>query len=305
MPKVFTIGSGLVDVFVTTPDLQLPAGADQAQLCYPLGAKLSVDSVKIFSGGAGTNTAVAFARLGCQTAAIVELGQDASADLVKRELTQAGVDVTWVVSERSEQTGGSVILIGQDGARTVLVYRGAAAQLDVVDLPQEQLAGADWWHLSSLGGRPEVLSTLFGLARYHQRTFSWNPGKAELELLATGQLPVADVSCRVLILNREEWQALAPLQEELQSRLPLIVVTAGKDGGQIWEVGQWRAFTAGSAQSVDDTGAGDAFGAALSAGLLMGYTTDQALQWGVANASAVIQNIGAKPGLLTLDQLPK
>jgi ribokinase len=51
------------------------------------------------------------------------------------------------------------------------------------------------------------------------------------------------------------------------------------------------------------TGAGDALASGTVAALALGKSLEEALRWGSADASAVLQEIGAQKGLLTREQL--
>jgi sugar/nucleoside kinase (ribokinase family) len=187
-----------------------------------------------------------------------------------------------------------------------MVHRGAAAQLDVYDLPQEVLRQTRWLHLSSIGGRLEVLQTLFGLVSAGTVGLSWNPGKAELHLLATGQLPVESVSAHLIFMNAQEWDSIRSLQGALLNQTHQIIITDGAKGGYILPGDQEPvSYSSPALVSVDDTGAGDAFAAAYVAAYLQGFTPAQAAKWGVANAVSNIQVIGAKAGLLTRAEIER
>ena len=51
------------------------------------------------------------------------------------------------------------------------------------------------------------------------------------------------------------------------------------------------------------TGAGDALASGTAAALALGKPLDEALRWGSADASAVLQEIGAQKGLLSREQI--
>jgi sugar/nucleoside kinase (ribokinase family) len=53
------------------------------------------------------------------------------------------------------------------------------------------------------------------------------------------------------------------------------------------------------------TGAGDALASTTVAALILGKPLEEALMWGAANASGVLQEIGAQKGLLKREQLEK
>jgi sugar/nucleoside kinase (ribokinase family) len=298
MIKIVTIGSALVDIFIHSSHFQMSRDQGVSMLCQKYGEKLEVESFEVFTGGGGTNTAVGFRRLGFDTAVIAETGRDAFSQLVENDLRQENVDTSLLIREKKEQTGGTVILVGQDGGRTALIHRGAAAELDVRDIPHTTLSRANWLHISSTGGNPEFLKAVFRLAKDNTIGVSWNPGQAELRLLGK-ELVVSDLPVKTLLLNAEEWASVAGIQDKLQAVVPEIVITDGSRGGQVLAPNQPYAFDSRQVTSVDDTGAGDAFGVGYVGARLRELPIEMAVQWGVANATSVVLRTGAKPGLLT------
>lgn len=301
MPDIITIGSALVDIFVKSSSFQLQPTDAGTVLCQLYGDKVDVEEFTAFSGGGGSNTAVGFQRMGFSTALVAELGQDSLSSIVKAELADAGVDGQWLIGERQEQTGGSVVLIGPDGGRTVLVHRGAASQLDLHDIPFEELRKTRWIHLSSIAGRQDILEKLFSLIPEHQLRVSWNPGKAELALIAQNIFP--SVPVEVLLVNAEEWEVVAPVQEQLLRQIPLVVVTEGRQGGRVLTRQGVVTYASPQIQAVDDTGAGDAFAVGFVTAHILEKSPAEAARWGSLNAVAVVQQLGAKPGLLQRAEL--
>ncbi|HCR81545.1 MAG: PfkB family kinase, nonfunctional [Candidatus Pacebacteria bacterium GW2011_GWA1_46_10] len=289
MFDVISIGSSLVDIFLDVPKLQLRAGE-----------KVELKMMKVFSGGGGTNTAVGFARLGFKTALMSETGKDNFASVILGELQREGVDTSLIVREKLEQTGGSVILVGKQGARTALVHRGASSMLDPYDVAPFWLSQTNWVHLTNIAGQEETLRKIFLIVKKNPQTvMSWNPGKQELQLIADGKLKVADIPVKVLILNDTEWEMVAKQQAALIKEIPEIVVTEGEKGGYVYEHGKKTLrFLGAQVKSVDDTGAGDAFSTGYVAGQLLKKPTKTCVEWGVRNAGSVIGQWGAKLGLL-------
>ena len=79
MFNIITFGSAVVDVFVNT---ELPE--KQKHIAYPIGSKILIKDLKFDIGGGGTNTAVAFSRLGLKTGYIGKLGDDEQGqDIIK------------------------------------------------------------------------------------------------------------------------------------------------------------------------------------------------------------------------------
>ncbi len=298
MLDVVSIGSSLIDIFVHSSEFSLQQSNQGVLLCQILGDKIEVDDFNLRTGGGGSNTSVGFARMGFDAGVITETGKDAWSQIIIEEYHKEYVSTGMVVEERKEQTGGSIILVSKDGSRTVLVHRGAASMLDPHDIPTEKLGHIPWVHLSSIAGVKSTIKTIFEAVGEGSGKLSWNPGNAELELLASGEIPVNELPVEILFVNKEEWQVLADRQNELVSRIPQILVTNGDKGGELLLNGESQPYSALRSESVDDTGAGDAFAVGYVSAVLYGKDPQTAIRWGTRNAQSVIKQVGAKPGLL-------
>jgi ribokinase len=304
MYDIITIGSSLIDTFIHSEEFKVRSSREGVYLCQSYGDKIDVDSYEVRTGGGASNTAVGFARMGFRVGVVSELGRDVLAQVIEEEFHRERVATNLLIKERKEQTGGSVILVGKDGGRTALVHRGASSLLDPHDLPLSAVDRSDWVHLASISGRLSTLRELFSALSEGRRRLSWNPGKDELRLLGEGLLPVSDIPCEVLLLNRQEWSLLGAVQQALEAQVRVIVVTDGKVGGRYFaRQSGWHEYETQEVESIDDTGAGDAFAVGFVSALRAGEDAGEAIRWGAHNARSVVQQIGAKPGLLTRQQL--
>ena len=79
MYDVITVGSNTLDVFAKT-DSELieikTKNFTEELLAYPLGSKILIKELDFMIGGGGTNTAVAFSRLGLKTGYLGKIGKD-------------------------------------------------------------------------------------------------------------------------------------------------------------------------------------------------------------------------------------
>lgn len=305
MQDIFTIGSALVDIFVQSKQFVLKPTSSGMMICQSYGEKIDVEGFQLFTGGGGSNTAVGFARAGFSVASVSETGRDSMSELLLCDFHNEKVSTTYIAQERREETGGSVILIGQDGGRTVMVHRGASSMLDPYDIPMKALKKTTWIHLSSIAGRVATLQKIGWAIKEGKAGLSWNPGLAEIEKLVTGDLKIEDVPCQVFIVNVSEWKKLRSVWRSLKKNIPEIVVTDGEKGGKLYLPKKARpiSFKSGGVAAVDATGAGDAFGVGYVTARLSGKKPQDAVAWGVANASSVVQHLGAKAGLLSKNEL--
>lgn len=310
---VLTIGSAVLDIFMRSDKFKVVQSADipgGIAMCEVYGGKMEVEEVAIVSGGGATNTAVSFARKELKTAVIAEMGNDPQSLLVHKDLEEAQVDTRFLVQEANETTAVSVVLIADDGGRSIMVYRGAAGMLDDKDLPLEDIE-ARWVHISSLGGNVTLLKQILEWAKRKNVRVSLNPGMKEISLKdkLIPLLPMVEI----LFINRDEAKALWGIDYSDDSlwkssqALPgarVTVITDGARGGKASIEGKVEFFEGVKPKKVvDTTGAGDAFASGMVAGVLYGKTYSQSLSWGIKNATGILSFIGAKKGLLTLGEI--
>ncbi len=306
MYQFLTIGSALIDIYIQSSKFQ-PAQYQQEKLCLLFGDKAEVESLYVCSGGGATNTAVGFSRLGFRTAIVSETGKDQFGDIVISRLIRENVDTSLLINERKEQTGGSVILVGNHGERIVLVYRGASSMLDPFDISPYWLSRSNWIHLSSIAGRIDTLFKIFQIVKKSGKIrLSWNPGKAELGLINSKQLPVSSICADILFLNSQEWELVKEYHSHLLNQIPQIVITQGSKGADIYLQGK-HDFHQDSLgiRPIDTTGAGDAFACAYSAATYLGKNPKTACLWGINNAASVLGYYGGKIGLLTRNDMER
>ena len=196
-------------------------------------------------------------------------------------------------------------LVAKNSERVIMVHRGAAAMLDPFDIPAFWLAKSRWIHLSSIGGNQATLLKIFKILSNNQGTkLSWNPGKKELDCLLKEKIDIAQIPCEIFFVNQEEWALIEPLHEEILLNFPQVIITKGKEGGEVHLFGKKSYQFIGQAEHFQDsTGAGDAFAAAYVAAILSGQDNPTAIAWGVKNAGNVVAYFGAKAGLLRKTQM--
>lgn len=304
MFDVVTIGAATLDVFFQSSQFQLIQSNGGMALCERYNEKVDVEQAMITSGGAATNVAVGLARLGLKVGCIAEVGKDVAGSVVLSDLQREGVSTDVLVQEKSEVTGISGLLISKDGARTALVYRGAARLLSVSDVDWNALQ-TKWVHLSSIGNADLINKTL-EWCKEHRVQLSWNPGNWEIQRIASGELKPDWSAISVLLVNRQEFGALIKQEQtdevwagDLKFDGPqAVIVTDGAHGGKYCVDGKISTFASKQVTAVQETGAGDAFATGVIAGLFARQPFETSVQYGLAEAASVIQQMGAKTGLL-------
>lgn len=252
----------------------------------PLGAKIEVDEIYFTTGGGGTNAAVTFARQGYKTACIGVVGRDDDGSAIITELMREGVDVSQMIHHTDDRTAYSSILIHPEGERTILSYKGEGQHFSTTNVRVDHLE-AKWFYLSSLGGHLELARALMDRARSIGAKIAWNPGGREIALKPSMHVDI-------LSMNKEEAAALGG-----SVSADIMMVTDGPRGVTVTERDGKTHFAQGSDDHVvDRTGAGDAYCSGFVAEFMRSGIIERAIQFGVANASSVVTQYGAKAGIL-------
>ncbi|HDL75099.1 MAG TPA: carbohydrate kinase family protein [bacterium] len=275
-------------------------------LCFSLGSKIEIDNLDVSTGGGGTNTAATFANQGLKVAYIGKIGNDKRGEAVIEELKNFGIYTGFIKKDKNRSTNYSVILSSFSKEKTILVYRGACNFLTLKELSFKDIK-AKWFYLAPLRGS---LVNLFGpiveFAKKNNIKVMVNPANSQINLKKGILRPILN-KIDILSLNQEEASLLTgvPFQKEKELFKKLnqmingiAIITKGKNGVAVSDgIYIWKAPSI-PISLMDATGAGDA----LASGFLSGFikTSDivYAIQFGVANATSCIKEIGAKNGLL-------
>ncbi|MFY9461666.1 MAG: carbohydrate kinase family protein [Candidatus Sungiibacteriota bacterium] len=306
---VITIGTATRDAFVKSKDFHIDRDAHVLGgkgLVMPLGAKLEIPGIYFSTGGGATNSAVTFARQGFKTACIAAVGDDVSGNTVIRELEREKVNAGFIRKEK-KPTAYSILLEPSSGERTVLVYRGASEDLEEKLLPWPRLR-TRWFYISSLAGNIRLLRKVVDFAKKNGIRIAYNPGGKELKQRKKLLPLLKHVS--ILIANREEASLITGVSYKNEKAIfkkwdtmspGINVMTDARNG--VWVSDGAHLYKAGiykEKKIVDRTGAGDAFGSGFAASI-MRKPKDivRAVKLGSANATAKVEGMGAKYGLLT------
>ena len=293
--EVITFGSAILDVLLKSPDFQITKtkkAFTQSSLVIPYGVKLEVSDLVVSSGGGGTNTAVGLSRLGLKTALVARCGWDFAGKIIRQETKKEKVFDEFLVQLEDEKTDYSTVLIGSDGNRTILVWRGGTRLEDnIIDFKK---LNSFWFYIASLEGNLDLLQCLVDFAQKNHTKVAVNPGKREIK--EKEKLIKILKGVDVLLVNQEEAKLLGDLSSLSKTT---IAITTGERGVvlKVPEKGQLK-MSGFKVKMVDQTGAGDGFGCGFVGGLAKGLTLEKALKLGVANGASVVTKIGAKEGLI-------
>jgi len=296
---VVSFGSAVMDVFVGTD-----VAEKKGFMNYPVGGKILIKDLKFDVGGGGTNTGVAFARLGLKTGCICEFGNDENGNRIKELLKKERVKFLGKTVD-GELTGYSVILDSKGGDRTILTYKGANDKVTLSDITRFK---TKWLYFSSLMGNSfQTQKKLAEKMKTQGTNIAYNPSSYQIKNMnLKSLLKITDI----LVLNKEEAEMLLSknnIKEKdmligLHKLIKGIAVITDKDKLISCYDGKDRysLIPHKNIKVVERTGAGDAFASGFVAGQIVGKSIKESLELGLAESESVIRYFGAKNKLLTM-----
>lgn len=303
MFDVITIGAATTDIFLLSDDLS----ENRRFLSIKKSSKNEISRSLISSGGGAINSAITFSRLGFKSAVVAQVGIDPLSAYVIDDLKKEKISSSLLKSTLKHPTDFSIILVGQDGSRSIFTQRGPA-RLEDRDIPWSKIKKCRWLYLTSLEGNLSLLEKLIGFAKENNLGISFNPGHREL--IQRRQLLPLLRYLDFLLLNRHEAEVLSNISHKeaafyptIQHYAPLVAVTNGRQGAKILTADNSYFMPIINQHPIDETGAGDAFGSAFVAATLHGQSITQALNWASQNSASVVGYFGAKEGILTLKKI--
>lgn len=314
MHDIITFGSATRDLFIRSKDFKILKSREFITgqgLCFNLGSKIRIDDLFFATGGGGTNTAATFVKQGFKVACVGRVGNDPGGKAILEELDNLRV-TKFVSIDKKIKTAYSIVL-SSGKERTILVYQGACHELQKRDMLFNKLR-AKWFYIAGFSGQSaKILNPLIDFAKKNRIKIALNPGASQLALGLKGLKNILS-KVDVLLLNQEEGARLAELsyqkEREIFKKLSaqgrpasggdkIVIMTKGpegvvvSDGKYIYQAGTFK-----EKKYIDRTGAGDAFGSGFVSGLIRGGI-EQGIRLGSANGTAVVEELGAKNGLLT------
>lgn len=255
-------------------------------------------------GGKGANQAVAAARAGSLVQLVANLGDDADGDALRRSLADSEVRLGHLRIASDAPTGLAMIEVDSDGENSIVVVPGANARVTVddIDAARETIEQSNVLVLQ-LEIPVDTVTYAAELARGAGTLIILNPSPARA--LDRRLLHLVDV----VVANEQEVATLAgvgyPFESASAARILLntgtdaVVVTLGARGAVIVTHHNEVDLQAYAVESIDTTGAGDAFVGNLAHGLDAGKTLEEAARFAMAAAALSVQKFGAQESMPT------
>lgn len=232
-------------------------------------------------GGAPANVAVAIRRLGHPAAFIGQVGDDPFGHYLADVLKAENVDTTGLLFSKAARTALAFVSLREDGERSFVFYRHPSADmlLQPADIAFDMITQAKIFHFGSITmiSEPSRAATLAAAQHAHSNRLliSYDPN-IRLSLWSDEQraregMLVGLNYANIVKVSEEEVIFLTgstDINTLWRDQIQIIIVTQGEKGATVHTKREKFTLPGFKVDTVDTTGAGDAFVAGVLVGIL-------------------------------------
>jgi ribokinase len=291
-PKIVVVGSSNMDIYTWTGHLP-EHGETVIGERYWMGM-----------GGKGANQAVGSRRLGAESTIVGRIGQDLFGQQMLETLRSHGVNCDFIKLDPEAGSGVALVIVDERGENIIAVIPGTNMRIAPSDV--EAAAGkireADVV-MAQLEIPLEAIEKAFDIALEGDTLCILNPAPAR-------PLPGSILGkVNLLTPNQNEAKVLTGIATDtvdgartaanalLEKGVQTVIVTMGTKGALIVRPGEALHIDAIRVDSIDTSGAGDAFMAGLGVALAEGRSLDEATRFANAVGALSTTRPGAMPSM--------
>lgn len=310
---VYGVCNPLVDLLSHVPDsflkklgiqkniMHLVTFEQQQELLFALAEEQI--SVEIAAGGSGANSMIGISQLGGTSAFSGKIGRDEHGKLYREKLEVLGVSD--YLAEGEGATGSSLILVSEDGARTMNTFLGMSQELMNPDIDPDIIQSSKYLYLTGylwdtesqkkavLNALDEAKKREIKVALSLSDPFCVTRHKEDFINLLKGY-------ASMVFCNQEEAFTLLDTKitqkavETLSDWTETVALTIGAYGALISHQGETCYIDPLPVRVEDTTGAGDAFAAGFLYGMTHNMSPLDSGRIGATLAAAVIGQTGPR-----------
>jgi ribokinase len=309
------IGDTVVDTFIKLKEASIHGEPDSEnyEICLPFAEKIPYEDVFVAPAvGNAPNAAVAVSRLGIKTSIVSNVGEDRAGVDCLNSFKKNGVNTDLIKINKGIKTNQHYVL-WYDADRTILIKHEIYPY--VLPAIDKTINGPEWIYFSSVNETafPFHNTVADYLDSHPEVKLAFQPGKFEIKL-GKEKLERLYQHSKMFFCNVEEAEKILGLKNtEIKTLLlkmrdlgpKMVVITDGPKGAYAYDGVDYFSMPIypDPKPPYSRTGAGDAFSSTVVAGIILGKTLPESLAWGGINSMAVVQQVGAQTGLLSVEKL--
>jgi len=271
-----------------------------------------VDAMELHTGGCASNTGYALNKLGIATGLMGKVGTDGFGDFFIKYMEDSGLDIRGIRRTTSANTSATMVMVSADGERTFFHYLGANAELCYDDVDFDIVKEARILHIAGAFLMPgfdgEPASRVLKQARDRGIITSldtaWDSKGNWMRVLEPClhylDIFMPSIEEARMITGKQTPPEIA--EYLLRYGIGTIALKMGENGSYV-RTRDWEAYVpVYKVQTVDATGAGDAFAAGFLAGVSRGWDHREAARLGNAVGACCVTAKGASAGIRNMQE---
>ena len=309
---ILGIGNAIVDVVAPAEDSFLSrhdmhkgamilidaATADTIYAAMPPGQESS--------GGSAANTCAVAAGCGARVAYIGKVADDALGHTFRQDINAIGVHFPTTPLSGGAPTARCLILVTQDGQRTMNTFLGACVTLSETDVDPALVAASAVTYLEGYLFDPPAAQAAFRKAAAAAHAAGRQVALSLSDAFCVNRhreafLDLVANHVDILFANETEITALyqrnsfEEAAEAARRDTALVALTRGESGSLILRANETIPVAAEPTRLVDTTGAGDAYAAGFLAALTTGSSLARCGRIASIAAAEILSHYGARP----------
>ena len=271
-----------------------------------------VDAMELHTGGCDSNTGYALNKLGISTGLMGKVGTDGFGDFVIDYIKGSGLDTRGIKRTSSVNTSATMVMVSADGERTFFHYLGANAELCYDDVDFDIVREAKILHIAGAFLMPKFDGKATAMVLKQAREWgiitsldtAWDSKGNWMNVLepCLSHLDIFMPSIEEarMITGKETPSEIAEFL--LSYGIGTVALKMGERGSYIrtqdWEM----SVPIYKIDSVDATGAGDAFAAGFLAGVSKNWDPREAVKLANAVGACCVTAMGATAGMKNMQE---
>ena len=254
----------------------------------PVNGSIHILDRKVYFGGGAANIAAGIAKLEEPCTLISAVGDDFSGSEYEQWMERLGITRQFFTIPNAH-TATAFMFTDEAGDQITFFEWGASVAFEKEDapgLPFVHMATADPGFNVRVAERSEFVT--------------FDPGQ-DLQRYTKEQLDAILGNINVLFANHHEIMGMEKIlgtrEQEIINRVPMVVITMGKEGSVLHKKGHSSRIPAFPVTMADPTGAGDAYRAGFLTAYYRGYEPLTACKIGTITASFAVEKIGCQTNL--------
>lgn len=291
--KIVCLGSFVVDLTCRTDHLPLP------------GESVVTDFFKMGPGGKGANQAVAAKRAGANIVLMTKIGDDLLSAVAKESFKNEGFDEAYILKDSKNFTGIALIIVDKNTSQnSIAVAPGACEHINDSDinLLQKQIESCDIF-LTQLEVNIDAIEKAINFAHDKKKMIVLNtapirPISDELLSKASIVTPNEIEATSLTGITVTDINSARKASHVLFDRgCKQVVITLGKQGSYVNDGKSEHFVKPIDVNTIDTTGAGDAFTGGLVTALAEDYPLYEAVKFATAVAALSTTKLGTAPSM--------